>query len=338
MQPFAYTQPQTLAEATAALRTYPNAALKAGGVDLLDLLQDRVMTPDVVIDLNQIVECQGIRVDTTTGALRIGSLTTFSQLATAPEVQQHWPALAHMAGNAATPQIRNQATLGGNLCQRPRCWYFRQEEYACLKKGGARCYALAGDNRYHAIFANQTCAMTHPSGAAVPLLAYGASLNVLDQTGQERAISLADFFVTPEQNLQRENILTSSEIITAISLPSPPARTTSAYLNVKHKQSFDWPLVEAAVVLTQSISIVQGARVVLGSVAPMPLRSDAAEAELVGKTVTEETAQQAGQAATLGALPLAHNADKIPLLAELVRRTVLKAAGQLPAADEVMPL
>ena len=338
MQPFAYTQPHTLAEVAAALRTYPNAILKAGGIDLIDLLQERVTAPDVVVDLNQIIECHGVSIDATTGALRIGSLTTFAQLAASSEIQQHWPALAQMAGSAATPQIRNQATLGGNLCQRPRCWYFRQAEYACLKKSGERCYALEGDSRYHAIFGNKTCAMTHPSGAAVPLLAYGASLSVLDQDGQERAVSLTDFFVTPEQNIQRENILTSGEIVTAISLPSPPTGTTSAYLNIKHKQSFDWPLVEAAVVLTQSAGVVQTARVVLGSVAPTPLRSEAAEAVLTGKTITEEIAQQAGQAATLGAQPLAHNTDKVPLLAEIVRRTVLKAAGQLPPTDEVMTL
>ena len=338
MQSFAYAQPQTLAEAMLALATYPNAVLKAGGVDLLDLLQERVLTPDVVVDLSQVAECHGIRVAATDGAFRIGSLTTFAHLASMPEIQQHWPALAQMADNAATPQIRNQATLGGNLCQRPRCWYFRQEEYICLKKGGERCHALIGDNRYHAIFDNQICAMTHPSGVAVPLLAYDAVVHILASPGQERTVSLSDFFITPEQDVQRENILIPGNIITAISLPRLPEGTTSAYLNMKHKQSFDWPLVEAVVVLSQSGDVVRDVRIVLGSVAPTPLRSDAAEAALIGKEVTEEQAQQAGQAAIQGAVALNHNATKLPLLAELVRRTVLKAAGKLAPTDEVMPL
>ncbi len=348
MQRFAYTQPHTLAAATAVLAQYPNGTIKAGGVDLLDLLKERLVTPEIVVDISQVPECQGIRLDADTGALRIGSLTTFTQLAASAVVQEQWPALAQVAGGAATPQIRNQATLGGNLCQRPRCWYFRQEDYPCLKKGGQQCFALEGDNRSHAIFANQTCAMTHPSGAAVPLLAYAASVHVIDpkKGGQERLIPLADFFLSPEQDVRRENVLTSGEVITAIRVPRPAPKTGSVYLNLKHKQSFDWPIVEAAVVLVPSArqsdsrpeNIVQEAHIVLGSVAPTPLRAARAEAVLQGNLITEAIADQAGQAATQGAAPLALNGEKIPLLAELVRRAVLKAAGKFPYADEVMSL
>lgn len=344
MQRFAYTQPHTLAAATAALAQYPNAAIKAGGVDLLDLLKERLVTPEVVVDISQVPECQGIRVDAETGALRIGSLTTFAQLAASAQIQEQWPALAQVASGAATPQIRNQATLGGNLCQRPRCWYFRQEDYLCLKKGGERCFALEGDNRSHAIFVNQTCAMIHPSGAAVPLLAYAASVHVIDpkKGGPERLIPLADFFLSPEQDVRRENVLTAGEVITAIRVPRLAPKTGSVYLNLKHKQSFDWPMVEAAVVLVLSArqpeGTVQTARVILGSVAPTPLRSAAAEAVLQGNVITEALADQAGQAAIQGVTPLALNGEKVPLLAELVRRAVLKAAGKLPHADEVMSL
>ena len=196
-------------------------------------------------------------------------------------------------------------------------------------------YAQTGDNRYHAVFDNRTCAMTHPSGAAVPLLAYDATLDILDVTGRTRTLPLAEFFVTPEQDVRHENILAAGDVITAVSLPPPPDGTAGAYLNLKHKQSFDWPLVEAAVVLTQGAGLVRGARIVLGSVAPIPLRSTAAEALLIGQTVAPDVAERAGQTAVRGAQPLAHNAEKVSLLAELVRRAVLKAAGHLPAEDEL---
>ncbi|MBI3301171.1 MAG: FAD binding domain-containing protein, partial [Deltaproteobacteria bacterium] len=206
------------------------------------------------------------------------------------------------------------------------------------KKDGERCFALEGENRYHAIFANQTCASTHPSAAAIPLLAYGATLQVMDKDGKERTLALADFFLPPERDVRREHVLARDEILTAIIVPRPPEGAGSAYLSLKHKQSFDWPLVEAAVVLHLAGQTVRDARVVLGSVAPVPLRSTAVEQVLVGHAINEETAARAGQAAIAGATPLTHNGYKAPLLAELVRRAVLKAAGQLPAAEEVMAI
>jgi xanthine dehydrogenase YagS FAD-binding subunit len=279
---------------------------------------------------------QGVAIDAASGALRIGALTTFAQLAGQSEVQKQWPALGYVAMTTATPQVRNMATIGGNLCQRPRCWYFRQEDYPCRKKGGEFCFALIGENRYHSIFANGACASTHPSAAAVPLLAYGATLDIIDSNGKERTLPLADFFITPDRDVTRENILARDEILTAIVVPRPSEVTGSAYLPLKHKQSFDWPMIEAAVLLSRSGETVSEARVVLGSVAPVPLRSVAAEKVLVGNPFSADLAVQAGKAATEGATPLMHNAYKVPLLAEVVRRAVLKAAGQLPATEEVM--
>ncbi|MCS6926294.1 MAG: FAD binding domain-containing protein, partial [Candidatus Binatia bacterium] len=205
-------------------------------------------------------------------------------------------------------------------------------------KGGTQCFAHAGENRYHAIFSNQTCASVHPSAAAVPLLAYGATLQVVNKDGKERTIPLAEFFVPPDQDVQREHVLKHDEVLTTITVPPLPAGAGSAYMNLKHKQSFDWPLVEAAVVLSLDGGTIREARVVLGSVAPLPLRATAVEQVLRGNTISEDLARRAGQAATAGAVPLTHNGYKIPLLAELVRRTVLKAAGQLPPTDEVMAL
>jgi xanthine dehydrogenase YagS FAD-binding subunit len=338
MHRFAYMQAQTPAAAAAALAANPDAMLKAGGVDLLDLLKEHLVTPTLIVDIGQIQELQGATIDSASGALRLGALTTFAQIAKHSDVQKGWPALTQVAVGAATPQVRTLATIGGNLCQRPRCWYFRQEDYLCRKKGGARCFALEGENRYHAIFANQICASTHPSAAAVPLLAYDATLQVINKTGKERTLALADFFLAPERDVQREHVLARDEILTAITVPRLPQGAGSAYLNLKHKQSFDWPLVEVAVVLHQSGGTVRDARVVVGSVAPVPLRSAAAEKVLMGRSVNEEAAAQAGKVAIAGATPLARNSYKVALLAELVRRTVLKAAGQLPAAEEVMAI
>lgn len=338
MHRFAYMQAQTPAAAAAALATNPNAMLKAGGVDLLDLLKEHLVTPTLIVDISQIKELREVTIDSANGALRIGALTTFAQIATHVDVQKGWPALTQVATGAATPQIRNLATIGGNLCQRPRCWYFRQEDYLCRKKGGTRCFALEGENRYHSIFANQTCASTHPSAVAVPLLAYDATVQMMNKDGKERTLPLADFFLTPEREVRREHVLAQDEILTTISVPSLPQEANSTYVNLKHKQSFDWPLVEVAVVLYLAGSTIRDARVVLGSVAPVPLRSAAAEKVLIGHSVSEETATHAGKAAVAGATPLTHNGYKVPLLTELIRRAVLKAAGQLPPTEEVMAI
>jgi xanthine dehydrogenase YagS FAD-binding subunit len=324
--------------AAAALAENANALLKAGGVDVLDLLKERIVSPTLIVDISQIPELRTVTVDAESGALRMGTLTTFAQIAAHAEVRKNWPALLHVASSVATPQVRNMATIGGNLCQRPRCWYFRQEEYLCRKRGGTRCFAQEGDNRYHAIFANQTCASVHPSAAAIPLLAYEATLHVIDKDGKERAIPLREFFLTPEQDVQREHILKRDDILTTITVSRLPQQAGSAYMNLKHKQSFDWPLVAAAAVLHLDNGKVRDARVVLGSVAPVPIRSTATEQVLIGNTVSDDLATRAGHAATEGAAPLKSNGYKVPLLAELVRRTVLKAAGQLSPAEEVMAL
>ncbi len=355
MDGFTYIQAETPAAVVDALARYPQAVLKAGGVDLLDLMKERIVTPAAVIDISRVAEWSGITVDPQTGTLRLGALTTLAQLAGDSQTQSHWPALSQAMASAATPQIRNMATLGGNLCQRPRCWYFRQETYPCRKKGGATCFAQVGENRDHAIFANYTCTSTHPSAAAIPLLAYDAEVEILDQTGIQRSLPLAQFFVSPERDVQREHILQSTEFLTAVTVPRPLEADGSAYLNFKHKWSFDWPMVEVAVVLhregveanddahsskksSSSPFAVRDARIVLGSVAPVPFRAQAAELVLEGRAVDADLARQAGQAAIRGATPLAQNEHKVTLLAELVRRTVLKAVDQLAAQDEVMPV
>ena len=342
MDRFAYIQAETPDAVLAALASHPEAVIKAGGVDLLDLMKERIVTPPTIIDISRVADWSGVTTHAETGALQLGALTTLAQIADDTEIQASWPGLAQALASAATPQIRNMATLGGNLCQRPRCWYFRQHTYPCRKKGGERCFAQLGENRDHAIFANYTCTSTHPSGAAVPLLAYDASLLIVDKTGAERSLPLSKFFVPPERDVEREHVLERNEILTTIVVPRPTANTASAYMNFKHKLSFDWPMVEVAVVLEREEGgeggIVKNVRMYLGSVAPTPVRAQAAERVLAGKVVTQELAAQAGQAAVTTATPLAHNGHKVRLLAELVRRTILKAVGQLPIQEEVMAL
>jgi xanthine dehydrogenase YagS FAD-binding subunit len=243
-------------------------------------------------------------------------------------VRQRYPALAEAAGDSASPQIRNVATLGGNLLQRPRCWYFRAAEFRCLRKGGGHCFALSGENQYHAIFDNNRCAIVHPSTAATVLVALGAKVELTNEAGAIRQVLLEDFFVPPEVDFQRENDLKPHEILTAILLPPLPASLRMAHLRQGEKESFDWPLADVAVTLDMAPDgRCRKAAIVLGAAAPVPHRAKAAEATLAGKRIDEKAAKEAGRAALAGATPLSKNAYKLPLFEVLVRRAILKAVA-----------
>jgi len=226
-----------------------------------------------------------------------------------------------------TPQIRHQGTVGGNINQRPRCWYFRNEEFVCYKKGGSRCFAVAGENQYHAIFGNDGPShIVHPSSLAVPFMAYGARFRVAGPMG-ERDIPAAEYFTLPTlQNVLKENVLGDDELLTHVMLPAPGNVRTGHY-EVRYKQSRDWPLAFATVVLTTTGRTIRSARVVLGAVAPVPWRSEDAERALVGKPLTEETAAEAGEAAVMSAQPLSGNKYKIQITKTAVKRAVMHAAG-----------
>jgi xanthine dehydrogenase YagS FAD-binding subunit len=241
-------------------------------------------------------------------------------------VRQKFTALADAAGHAATPQIRNVATLGGNLLQRPRCWYFRSEDFNCRKKGGSVCYAHEGENQYHAVFGNEVCAIVHPSATATALVALGARLQLKGPKGA-REVLLEDFFVTPEADVRRENGLEDGELITGVRVAAPAPGARSVYLKQGEKESFDWPLADVAVVADCRAGKCARVSVVLGAAAPVPLRARAAEEALSGKVINEETARAAAKAAVQGATPLARNAYKLPIFEALVRRALLAAAG-----------
>ena len=304
------------------------AMVKAGGIDLLDLMKEGIVTPPKLVNIRNIEGLRGITANK--DGLRLGPLSTLSEIAAHDEIQRSYAALADAAGHAATPQIRNMATLGGNITQRPRCWYFRSQDFDCKKKGGGSddCHAHEGENQYHAIMNNSTCAMVHPSSTAVPLLAMNAHVEITSKRGK-RTVAMSDFYVAPEKSLVNETALEPGDLITGIFVPAPEPGTRSAYQKYGEKESFDWPLADAGVVLVMEGSRCRKAAIVLGVAAPTPIRAEAAEAILNGKTIDEATARAAAKAAMEGATPLSKNGFKTQLFQTAIYRTVLLAAGQM---------
>jgi len=304
--------------------------VKAGGIDLLDLMKEGLVAPRVLISLPGIAELEGIREEAVIG-IRVGSMTTLADLESHPLIRERYPALAAAVGGSASPQIRNVATLGGNLLQRPRCWYFRSAEHHCLRKGGTHCFALRGENRYHAVFTNHPCAIVHPSTAATVLVALGATLELADAQGATRRIPLERFLVPPEGDYTRENALTAREILVAVHLPPLPSGVRMTHLRCSEKQAFDWPLADVAVVLDlASDTTCRSAAVVLGAAAPTPYRAVEAEKALLGRRIDEDAAREAARLCRANATPLQGNGYKLPLFETLVRRAVIGALATRP--------
>ena len=309
MKAFTLVHATSLAEASRAAAK-PDTELKAGGVDLLDRMKEGCDSPATVVSIAGISGLDGIQAGPPG---RIGALATLAKIAADPGLRKHYPALAAAAEGAATPQIRNMATLGGNLCQRPRCWYYRLEEFNCRKKGGNDCFARDGENEFHAIFdSNLTCCCVHPSATGAALFAYGASLEIVSAKGR-RMLSMDKFFFRPVEDATHENTLEPGEIVETVVLPAPAPGARSVYRKLKEKESFDWPLVEVAVALTLSGGTIRDPRVVFGSVAPTPHRSPEAEAVLAGARPSPELARKAAVAAVSSARPLSQNAYRVRL-------------------------
>lgn len=327
MNRFEYVSPSSLSEALAQLLE-PGAVAKAGGVDLLDRMKEGLVAPARLVNLSSLRELDFVR-DEGKDGLRIGPLVTLSALAAHPLVRGRFGALAAACEHVATPQIRNMATLGGNLLQRPRCHYFRSADFTCRKKGGETCFAQDGENQFHALFGNHTCAIIHPSTPATALCAYGARIQLTASAGPggTRELPLESFFTPPELDVTRENALQPHEIATAIHLPAPAASARAAYHKQGEKESFDWPLCDVAVVLDMEGRLCRRASIVLGAVAPVPLRAKAAEALLAGHPVDEASAASAARAAVAGATPLSKNRYKVQVVETVVRRTLLAAGA-----------
>ena len=329
MKPFQWTNAASVDQAL-ALMAEKGTSLKAGGVDLVDLMKEQIASPERVVNIRAIRELDYVKLDDGDGSLRVGPLVTLARLSEEPVVRQKFAALADAAGHAATPQIRNMATLGGNLLQRPRCWYFRNQMFPCRKKGGEICYAQEGENQYHAIFNNALCAIVHPSATAAALVAMGATLQ-LTSAKDKRDVKAEDFFILPNVDLHRENQLRDDEMITEIRVPALPASARSAYIKQGEKESFDWPIAECAVVIDRDGDKVKTASIVMGAAAPVPHRARDAEKALVGQSISPETARSAAKAALEGARPMANNRYKLALLETIVMRTILMAVGMSEA-------
>ena len=324
MKAFEMVRPRDLKQAADALKTGDSMPL-AGGTDLLGEMKEYLQTPTRLVNLKTIPKLNLIE-DDGKGGLKVGALVKLADLADDARVKKSFAVLSQAISVTATPQLRNMATIGGNLCQRPRCWYYRDEHTLCLKKGGDKCYSVAGENQYHAILGGGPCHIVHPSDPAPALIALGASVVVTDGA-KSKTIPAEQFFVLPSVNLYSETVLKPGELVTHVLIPAQPKSTVSAYVKEGELDSHDWTLASAAVAVTVAGGVVKTAKVVLGGVAQVPWRSKEAEAALIGKPATEATYKSAAKAALAKAVPMTHNAYKIPLAETVLARALKKAIG-----------
>lgn len=325
MKAFAYVNATTEKDALASLSSERGKALPiAGGQDLLGLMKDYILQPAQVVNVKSLPAAIAVPAD---GTAVLGAAARIADVAAHEALRRAFPALADAAALVGTPQIRNAGTVGGNLCQRPRCWYLRNEDFRCLKKGGPVCFAVEGENQFHAIYGDGPCHIVHPSSLAVPLIAYEATMVVAEPKG-ERSVRAEQFFLPPDRRLNGENVLEPNELLRQVTIPVA-RNVKSATYEVRYKQSHDWPIAFASVALTMNGDRVGKARVVLGAVAPVPWRSTAAEKALEGKPITEVSAVAAADAAVAAARPMTQNAYKVQVAHTAVKRAVLKAAGLL---------
>ena len=319
MNNFKLAQPQNIEQA-ASLLSDKKVFLMAGGTDLLDEIKNEIITPDVVVDLKSIPDLAYIQ--RTDGKVRIGAMTRVSELAENQTIKTSYPVLHEAALSLATPQLRNVGTVGGNLCQRPRCWYYRNPQVECRKKGGSRCYASGGRNRYHAILGGGICHIVYPSDLAPALISLDAEATIATTNGN-RTIPLEEFYTLPRVDVQKENILKANEILKEIEIPTPKNEAKSTYVKLKERGTWDFALVSAAVCGIVSGKTFKDIKIVLGGVAPIPWRLEKAENLLKGNPVTDDVVKQAVKEALSEARPLKENAYKQDLAAIAVSRAVL---------------
>jgi len=320
---FTYVRAKSVTDGVRQLAA-PGARVHAGGTDLMGCLRDEVFKADKLVSLSGLADLKGIAAVTTgagSGGLRIGALTTNAEVAANPLVNERYAALAQAARAVASPQLRNQGTIGGNICQKPRCWYYRGE-FHCLRKGGDRCYAVNGENQYHCIFGGDGCFIVHPSDTAPALTALDARVRVAGPGGS-RVVPIAQFFVLPAKDPTRETVLEKNEIVTEILLPPSEQGLRSGYRKVRGRGAWDFALAGVALALLVRNSTVERARVVLSGAAPVPWRSQAAEKALVGKALTADTAAAAAEAAMQGAQPLEKNGYKVPMFKGAIVESLL---------------
>jgi xanthine dehydrogenase YagS FAD-binding subunit len=314
MPQFTYVRPKSLEETIRHLST-GNARIHAGGTDLLGCLHDGIFAVEKVVSISRLDGLKGIE-QMNNGSLRIGVLATINDVENHPLLKERYPALVQAAREVASPQLRNQGTIGGNLCQKPRCWYYRGD-FHCSRKGGSRCFAVAGENQYHCILGGESCFSVHPSDIAPALMVYEARIEIASARGT-KTIPIEKFYVLPEQEITRETIMEADEIVTAVLLPQPPRGLRSSYRKVRARGSWDFALAGAALALRISENNVVGAKVVLSGAAPIPWRCSDAEKVIMGQTLNESIIAQAAAAAMKAAMPLRQNEYKIELFKGLL--------------------
>jgi xanthine dehydrogenase YagS FAD-binding subunit len=320
---FTYVRPGSIEDAINHLSS-EGARVHAGGTDLLGCLRDNVFGALKLVSISALDELRGIR-GTPDGGVRIGALATISQVESNDLIKRNYRALAMAASDVASPQLRNQGTIGGNICQKPRCWYYRGE-FHCLRKGGNLCYAFGGENQFHCIFgSDKICCMVHPSDIAPALVALGARARVSGPKG-DRLVPLEKFHVPPSEDVERETVLEPGEIVTEIMLPPPTKSVKSSYRKVRARRSWDFALAGVALALGIKDGKVESGRVVLSGAAPIPWRSVAVERVIIGRKLDRQTITRAAEAVVENAEPLTNNRYKIPLFSAIIEEELAKLA------------
>jgi xanthine dehydrogenase YagS FAD-binding subunit len=319
MRSFEHVNASDIQTAIALLRE-PHTEAIAGGTDLLGELKARLRSPKRLVNIKTLSELHEIGYSPQMG-LRIGALVTLAQIEQHPAIRERFSLLAQAASSAATPQLRNMGTVGGNICQKPRCWYYRNKLFHCWLKGGDTCFAEDGENKYHAILGADRCHAVHPSDLAPALMALDATIRVVgpDLDGE---ISLAELYTKPTESHRQMTILGPGELITEIRVPTPKGDSRGVYLKAMERQSWSFALVSVAAHLRREGDHIADARIVLGGVAAIPWRAKDSEKILIGRRFSEELAERAAEAAVAGAQPLRYNAYKVKLAQALVKRAL----------------
>ena len=303
------------------------SVIKSGGIDVFDWVKEGLLQPEKIVNIRNIPGLDKISYDKKKG-LSIGSNVTLAEIASNPEIKNSYLALHQAVNHAATPQLRNISTLGGNIAQRNRCWYFRSADHDCFRKGGDRCFARHtenGENENHAIIDNGSCVSVHASSISTALMAFNVTVVIVNSEGEKKKVSMDDFFVTAAKDIAMENILQAKELITEIILPAPTKNTKSAYIKQVARESYDWSLGDVAVVFEVSgNNTCRSASIVLGSAAPVPYRSMEAQKAIEDKMITNENALAAAKAAMTIARPLAKNGYKVPLFVATIKQAILE--------------
>lgn len=323
MKSFEYSTPGTLDEAAALLANrWGETEILAGGTDLVTSLKQRITTPKRVVSLKKIAGLKDIEAGS--DSIEIGALTPLMELINSDEIKEHFPSLATAAKGIGSPQVLNSGTVGGDLCQRPRCWYYRNG-YGLLAEDSGTSLVREGDNRYHAIFGNDGAALfVSPSSLGPALIALGAVIRLSGPKGKNREVSASRFFQTPKTENERETVLKPNEILTAIKIPTNGLK--NATYEVRHRQGFDWPYATASVAFKLTDGTASDTRVVIGHAAPVPWQAARASRALNGKKVNSDSISQCAEASTNGAKPLSGNGYKIQLVKTAVKRAILAAA------------